>query len=76
MAARWPEIERQPSGTPLQVWFPGPRGCTRGARACGSLQARGQTCPPSATGTTAKATSCSLTHSTNIPCPFFVPGGS
>lgn len=40
MAARWPEIGRQPSGTPLQVWLPGPRGCAPGTRPCGSLQDR------------------------------------
>lgn len=39
MAARWPEIGRQPSGTPLQVWLPSPGGCAQGTRACGCLQA-------------------------------------
>lgn len=37
-AARWPEIGRQPSGTPLQVWLPSPRSSAQGTRARGSLQ--------------------------------------
>lgn len=56
MAARWPKIERQPSGTLFQVWFP-PCGCRRGLRVSAGV------------GTTAEAAYQLLTPSLNKHSP-------